>query len=236
MNINVKRQELKYLVTDGALAIIRQRIKNLMSLDENADTPTYTISTLYFDTLFDDDLHEKLSGILTRKKHRIRIYDNSDSVIKFETKHKNGDLVYKESTNISTDMTKKLIEADYSEMLYSGSDHLRRCYSQFLINGYRPVTIVEYDREAYTLPYGNIRITFDKNLRTYNSETNLLSPLTAKIPTLDQGYQIIEIKFNIPLPSYIIDIMKYSLAIRQSISKYSICRKHLNKYSWQDEQ
>ena len=37
---------------------------------------------------------------------------------------------------------------------------------------YKPKVIVEYEREAYFLPYNNIRITFDKNLNTYNNFTD----------------------------------------------------------------
>ena len=33
---------------------------------------------------------------------------------------------------------------------------------RFQSDGYRPVIIVEYDQQAYELPYCNIRVTIDK--------------------------------------------------------------------------
>ena len=58
-----------------------------MKKDTNADSRgDYHIRSLYFDDYNDSALFEKQSGILKRKKYRIRIYNLSDSVIKLEKK------------------------------------------------------------------------------------------------------------------------------------------------------
>lgn len=53
-----------------------------------SDLTKYNMSSLYFDSIDDTDLKEKLDGILLREKYRIRIYDYQDEIIKFEVKRK----------------------------------------------------------------------------------------------------------------------------------------------------
>ena len=60
---------------------------------------------------------------------------------------------------------------------------------------YKPRVIVEYERQAYYLPYGNIRITFDKNLRTFNNHTNLFELNNAAMsPIFLNNNQVLEVK------------------------------------------
>ena len=98
-----------------------------------------------------------------------------------------------------------------------------------------PRVIVEYDREAYTLPYGNTRITIDKNLRTYNHATNLFNIKNPSIPVFNDSLHILEVKYT----NYLPDQIKYALngisVVPHSISKYVHCQKFINNSSWRDE-
>ena len=82
------RQELKYYVNSSGVAILRQSLKQVMKLDNHLTQKhkSYTVSSLYFDTPFSEDLNDKLSGLSVRKKYRLRIYNQTTDVIKFETK------------------------------------------------------------------------------------------------------------------------------------------------------
>ena len=85
-NFNIKRQEYKYFINNADVYQLTSMLNSLMLIDEfsNSETKDYTVTSLYFETPDDDDLDEKLDGILIREKHRMRIYDNQYSNIKLD--------------------------------------------------------------------------------------------------------------------------------------------------------
>ena len=95
------RHELKYLITPAELTVLRNTLAPLMQLDQGHE---YLIRSLYFDTINDDALEEKIAGVGNRKKYRIRIYNFSDRVIKLECKSKYGDLISKQSVSIPREL------------------------------------------------------------------------------------------------------------------------------------
>ena len=62
------RHELKFLVTRTQLEVLRRVIAPVLRLDANAEKNggSYFIRSLYFDTVFDDSLYEKYSGVMNR--------------------------------------------------------------------------------------------------------------------------------------------------------------------------
>lgn len=103
------RHELKYFITPAELTVLRHSLTPLMKLDQGHE---YYIRSLYFDTINDDALDEKIAGVGNRKKYRIRIYDFSDKIIKLECKSKYGDLISKQSVSIPRDLADQLIAGD----------------------------------------------------------------------------------------------------------------------------
>ena len=66
------RHELKYLISFADYLAIRQRIRTLMKLDENASKDgKYLIRSIYFDNADDKALREKIDGVQKREKFRI---------------------------------------------------------------------------------------------------------------------------------------------------------------------
>ena len=71
------RNELKYLVNDGDLVILKHRLKELMELDSNSvEEIGYNIRSIYFDDYNNSYLNETEAGLNKRLKIRIRIYLN----------------------------------------------------------------------------------------------------------------------------------------------------------------
>ena len=235
-NINLSRQEFKYYVTDDKLTSLRQHLQELMLLDENASkkTKSYTITSLYFDTPFEEDFEEKVDGIKSREKFRIRVYNKNFDLIKFESKKRVETVIKKTSTLVSREMTQSLCRGDYSKLIKNKDRFLNLSYSRLSSEGYRPVVVVEYDREAYYLPYGNIRITFDLNLRTYNSDINFLNLKTSTIPIFQENLQILEVKHSIPLPEHLKLVLSNTIASRNSISKFVLAQKYNEKFQYRD--
>jgi hypothetical protein len=223
-SLNVRRQEFKYFVNSADLHIVRNSINNLMKLDSYADPikRKYKVTSLYFDTRDNSALNEKLDGILEREKFRIRIYNNNDSIIKLESKKRNGTVISKESYKISKQLTQKILKGNFEDKTKTGNILFQLKHSGFI-----PKVIVEYDREAYYLPWGDIRVTFDTDLRTYGHNTDILNiknhPSTSVF--LD-NLQIIEIKYSAAIPSYIKNALEKVATKRASISKFVLCQKY----------
>ena len=94
------RHEIKYLISLGEAEFLATRLRLTLSQDPHAvkNGGTYFIRSLYFDTPFEKAVGEKADGVEFRDKYRIRIYDMSDKVIKFERKHKNGQFIGNSAT------------------------------------------------------------------------------------------------------------------------------------------
>jgi len=120
-------------------------------------------------------------------------------------------------------------------MLNNKSEFLKKSYINLKSGGFRAKNISEYDREAYYLPYGNIRITFDLNLRTYNSDLNFFEIKNSSIPIFFDKINILEIKFSLPLPEHLKYILSKIVANRCAISKFVLGQKYINFSPWQDK-
>ena len=63
------RHELKYLIAPSELNVLRSVLKPVMQLDPNGnENNEYHIRSLYFDTIDDDALVDKIAGVGNRKK------------------------------------------------------------------------------------------------------------------------------------------------------------------------
>ena len=71
------RNEWKYLISTSEKEVLNLRMKPLMKLDPHAENGGYLIRSLYFDDYWNSAYEEKESGVLMRKKYRIRIYNYS---------------------------------------------------------------------------------------------------------------------------------------------------------------
>ena len=218
-NLKVTRIENKYLVDKQDFFLLEECLRSLMIEDRKK----YTVSSLYFDSIDDTDLKEKLDGVLLREKYRIRIYDYQDEIIKFEVKRKNNNTISKESIVITRNEADLLMRGEYSFLLErEGFGYL----ADFMANNvYRPKTIVTYDRTAFYLPFNNIRITLDVDLRTSGFDLDLFSISDPKnFLAIKNEYFILEVKFHDYIPDFIARIIEPYASARSSLSKYAVSR------------
>ena len=99
-------------------------------------------------------------------KHRIRIYNYSDQIIKFERKTKLNQYVSKDCVKISREDADKIIAGDVDFLVDSENEFLKEFYLKCHSSLLKPIVIVDYFREAYIHPVGNVRITFDTEIKT----------------------------------------------------------------------
>jgi len=222
------RHELKFFINDAQHLLLSRALDRTLQRDPNGNEKNeYHIRSLYFDTVFNDALMDKLDGVQNRDKYRIRIYNFSDRVIKMECKTKIGTLISKRSISIPKDLCEQLMAGDPSGLETTRSGLLNDVYREMTIHLLHPVVLVDYVREAYLHPAEEVRITFDKQLRTGLYQTDLFNPHVPTISPFDHPVMILEVKYNRMLPSYIRDILNTYCpnAIQSAISKYTWCRR-----------
>ena len=224
------RHELKYLISPAELTVLRSVLRPVMQLDPNGDENNeYHIRSLYFDTLDDDALVDKVAGVGNRKKYRIRIYNYSDRVIKLECKSKYGELISKQSVSIPRELAEQLIACDPEGLQRMRHPLFHDVFREMRTHLLHPVVIVDYIREAYIHPAQEVRITFDKHLRTGLYSTDLFNPQIPTYPVFDDPLEVLEVKYDEFLPTYLQGILSGITAQRSAVSKYTHCRRYENK-------
>ena len=190
------RNEWKYLISTSEKELLELRMKHLLKKDPNAKGNGYMIRSLYFEDYFNSAYAEKESGVLMRKKYRIRIYDCSDRSIKLERKKKFGSYIYKESAPLTK-------EEFYNLM--------------------RPRTIVDYDRVPWIMDEGTVRITFDSDVRAAVGSYDIFDPSLPTLSVLEPGKLVMEVKFTEMLPQIVRDLLPPNAQEFTAVSKYILC-------------
>lgn len=222
------RHELKYYLSNTDYALISRRLALTMDRDAFARKDgSYFIRSLYFDDYQDSAFREKMGGNDARDKYRIRIYNMQDDVIKLERKHKAGAHIQKYSLRLSRKECDALIAGDISFLLGRRERFAHELYAAFRTTFLQPRVIVDYEREAYVFSHQDVRVTFDKNIRTAYRSTALFDPHLITYPVVDDYDMVMEVKFNAYLPGYIHTLVQPVVnAQRSAISKYCLCRKY----------
>ena len=221
------RHELKYYITLGEYELLQRKLSLTMERDAFAkkNGGEYFIRSLYFDDRDDSAFREKLSGIDERDKFRIRIYDMRDDVIKLECKHKSNGYIKKQSIGLSRKEYEKLMSGDRLFLLNRPESFARRMYLEFAQRALKPAVIVDYTREAFVFPMEDVRVTFDKNIRTGLRSVDMFNAGIPTYPVIDDYGMVLEIKFNRFLPTYIRSLLQLEASQRSAISKYVLCRR-----------
>jgi hypothetical protein len=222
------RHELKYLINTRDYRILRGKLNQIMVPDPFSGLDNqYLIRSLYFDDIYNSALVDKLNGVEKRKKYRLRLYNHRDSLVKLEKKGKTDQYILKESERVTRFFCKQIIAGDYEFLKDSASELQRGLYVQMKTRLLRPVALVDYIREAYIHPAGNVRVTFDMKLKTSLSSTAFFNPEVPMMEVMEQGTMIMEVKFDQFLPGSIQKLLSGVKGERDSISKYVLCRNYL---------
>lgn len=223
----VFREEKKFLISIDEFIKKSHMLSQVMTEDAHNGVHGYIIRSLYFDTVYDSDYFEKLAGVETRRKIRLRIYDPDADFAMLEMKQKQGVNQLKRSLRLSRNDALALTRGDYSPLLSYREPFAAECYAMMTCRCYRPKTIVQYNRKAFIAKENKIRITFDNNITATESSFDLFSSALNMSPVLDPYDVVLEVKFNGFLLDYIrrminsidrseLSVSKYVLALQQS--------------------
>lgn len=217
------RHEIKYIISDWEKQAMMQRLHGIMKKDANGGVNGYTIRSLYFDDYWYKAYEEKMIGTFHRKKYRIRIYDFSDKVIKLECKEKQGNYIYKQGARLSREETDMILNGQYDFLLNRKESLCHAFYLECMTKGLRPAVIVDYEREAFVLKEGDVRITFDDHVRSAWMGFDIFDKDLPAYGVLEPSTLILEVKYTEFLPEFIRRNVSPNNSQLTAASKYTMC-------------
>lgn len=217
------RHEWKHEISAADRRVLTARLSAVARRDAHGQNGRYEIRSLYFDDPLDTALREKIDGVNRREKFRIRYYNGDGSYICLEKKSKWNGLCEKRSVLLSVQEVQDLLNGALDWMPDSGRPLVQELYCKMKAAGLRPRTIVDYTRDAYVFPAGNVRVTLDFNIRTGLGSTDFLNPACVTVPAGDAPI-ILEVKWDEFLPDVIRAAVQLPNRRASAFSKYAACR------------
>lgn len=218
------RHEQKYPLGRAEYEALRRRCALVMERDSHVDDDGgYSIESLYFDDLADSALMANYAGISFREKFRIRRYGGNNATLHLEKKLKSGGLGTKFSAPMTAEELEALLAGDTSWMMKREDSLIRELYVRMKQEQLRPKTIVSYRREPYVYGPGNVRVTFDYDIRSGICSTDLLGEAVL-VPAMP-NFVLMEVKWDNYLPDIIADIIQEGTLRVSAFSKYAACRQ-----------
>lgn len=222
----IERREYKYLVHPSRIPGIRRALQGWCVLDRHAQSNRlYAIRSLYLDT---GDLRlakANAAEVHTRFKVRVREYPGTTAPVFLEIKRRYGDVIKKLRTQIQPAAWPGLLNQPLGELSEGVAGFVDLVQHMDL----RPVTLVEYDREAYMSEVDDYaRVTFDLAIGCQRADDWTLHPYQyARLPidnpvntSTVEPRVVIELKFAGPAPMWMRHIVERFELERQSFSKY----------------
>lgn len=227
------RHELKFLCGEGELRLLEERIRHICPPDSHVGGDgRYTIRSLYFDTCDDRCFYENEAGVDRREKYRIRIYNGKTDVIHLECKETRHGMKRKETCPLSPQQCRQLMKRSAVMSPLPGQELLLRFLTLRSTQLLLPKVIVEYVRTPYVYAAGNVRITFDRFIRSSPEIDKFLEPRVSGRSVMAQDSHVLEVKFDEGLPGAIRELLTSGQDLsRTSFSKYFLCRKYALGFS-----
>ena len=91
---------------------------------------------------------------------------------------------------------------------------------------FRPCRIVEYDRTTFICAAGNVRVTFDRAIRSAEPSADFFAAHLPGRPIMPVGMQLLEVKYDQFLPDYLYKAMELDSMQRIAYSKFYLCERY----------
>lgn len=222
------RVEDKYNCSETQLVMLQSRMEAVLRPDSNeGGSEGYSIVSLYFDDLQDSCLQDTEDGVNRRNKYRIRIYNDSLDVIKLEVKTKQDNRIQKQSKTISREEMESLMRGECIAEEGSFEDPATLFNLAIKNGGLRPKVIVTYERKAYVYEPGNVRITFDRNVRA-SSRVENFGQKNISYDFLQEYDKVLEVKYDEFIPDFLLQLLEVGNMQQSAYSKYQLCRERID--------
>lgn len=221
------RHELKYRIGYMQYIELRSRLRTVMQSDIHTGADgRYLIRSIYFDNYADKALREKTDGVPVREKFRIRYYNDDFSYLTLEKKIKDNALCMKVDAQITEKECRELLEGRTEWMREHPTPLVQELYAKMHYQMLRPRVLVSYVREPYIYQAGNVRITFDSDIRTTLFHRDFLEERVVDIDTAEKLQDmILEVKYDAFLPEIVRRLIQTNSLRQTAFSKYEACRR-----------
>ncbi|MGP6140592.1 MULTISPECIES: polyphosphate polymerase domain-containing protein [unclassified Jeotgalibaca] len=229
----VLRNEMKFLCHDSTLQIIRQRLQPLLRMDDYTDKTGgfYQVNSLYFDDYDNTCFYDNEYSLGERRKFRVRTYNDNGQFIKLEKKAKDNNLSQKTSCTVSVSEFQQLFSGDVGALYWQADRELLQEFClEVMTKLFQPKVIVTYERTAFVDFPGNVRVTLDRNISASYQKDRFLTNDYLKVPVLDAGMNLLEIKFDEFLPQYIKQAIQMDGLEQTTFSKYYMARSAVQTF------
>ena len=216
------RHELKYKINYSDYLALKSRLCSVMKSDSHAINGKYLIRSIYFDNYNDKALREKTNGVQKREKFRIRWYNDDFSFITLEKKMKFNNLCSKFDATITYEQLTAILNGECDFMAFDENPLIREFYYKMKSQCLKPRVVVSYTREPFVFDAGNVRVTFDSNIKTSLFSKALLDNEYGVKASDDI---ILEVKYDAFLPEIIAFLLQVEGVRQGAFSKYGVCRR-----------
>jgi len=212
-----ERKEKKYLMGRRQFEELLERLLPYMRQDRYG---LHTICNVYYDTPDYELIKTSLEKPVYKEKLRLRSYGvpGKDDLVFLEIKKKYQGVVYKRRTA----MTLKEAEAYLENGKKPSGESQILCEIDYFLKHYRPVpaAFLAYDRIAlFEVEDKNIRITFDRNIRSRDYDLDLSLGDYGEL-LLEDDCCLMEIKVPGVFPLWLAHILSEMRLYPVSFSKY----------------
>ncbi len=228
--LHFARFEFKYVLSAAKRKQVEEDLLYFLEYDPfvaNQKNHKYSVRSLYYDDPNYTSFHDKIDGLHSRSKFRLRTYTRSpleSAPLFLEIKGRHNNLVFKHRTPVLKEGIdwasigdRVLTDAILSQT--EKSPVLDQFQLELYRKGLRPVALIDYERRPYISRYDpNFRITFDEKLIATNA-MELFPKVKATMKKVIAGYTIVEVKFRHHLPSWFHQVIQAHELRRVSISK-----------------
>ncbi|MGP6140383.1 MULTISPECIES: polyphosphate polymerase domain-containing protein [unclassified Jeotgalibaca] len=228
--ITVFRSERKYLL---GLEDRMQLIKSLHAIlvpDAYGGYNGYSVRSVYFDSLDNQDYNEKMQKFEFVKRVRLRIYDIKDQMVKFEIKKKKPGNQIKDTLLVTRLDAEEMLKGNFEVLKNYEGDTAELGYEICTTMGYRPISMVEYKRRAFTHPFFSTRITLDNELKYCNFDYDLFAEKPNYHYAMPLTDTILEVKYDRFLFPQLQDVLTRCNLKKCPISKFGSSRQLLENY------
>ncbi len=228
--LHFSRFEFKYVLSAARRAEVEADLQHFVELDPFVaarEGNEYPVRSLYFDDPHLTAFHDKIEGLHSRSKFRVRTYSFSQTEVTawfLEVKGRFNNLVYKHRIPLpQNDRSNERLRGD------ALSDHIASAApegdlrTQFTYERFRrrlrPNALVDYNRRAYVSRFDpEFRLTFDRGIAA--TQTDRIFPeATARRRAVLQGFTVMEVKFKRHVPFWFHRIIQGRQLERRSVSK-----------------
>lgn len=229
MTYRLDRYEFKFLITRAQRDAIIPQFPSTVAADRNSGADAgYRIYSLYFDSPERDCYWEKLRGLGSRRKLRVRLYESTLATASgacfVEIKHKHDGRGVKRRLHVPLEDALQITAGQPATAPIRPGEERVLTEVQSLISDrhFQPVCCLRYDRKAYfdAQSESDLRITFDEDIRYRMDDLASLQHGAFEHRLLRDGESVMEVKVTGAVPVWLTRLLTAEKCHPAGRSKY----------------